>query len=77
MRQYPAFPLDLDALARSAGRIVPAVGSQSDGLPAHESTVQLARKVGLAPVTVPGGHLGYLSQPANFTRRLIDVLARA
>jgi acetyltransferase/esterase len=77
LREYPAFPLDLGALARSAGRIVLAVGSESGGYPAHEATVQLARKLGLAPVTVPGGHLGYLSQPANFARRLIEVLARA
>ncbi|GLY64785.1 alpha/beta fold hydrolase [Amycolatopsis taiwanensis] len=77
LRQYPAFPLDLDALARSAGRLVLAVGSESGGLPAHESTVQLARRLGLAPVTVPGGHLGYLSQPAEFARRLIEILARA
>jgi pimeloyl-ACP methyl ester carboxylesterase len=77
LREYPAFRLDLDALARSARRIVPAVGRESGGLPAHEATVRLARKLGRAPVMVPGGHLGYLSQPANFARRLIDVLARA
>jgi acetyltransferase/esterase len=77
LREYPAFPLDLGALARSAGRIVPAVGRESGGYPGHEATVQLARKLRRAPVTVPGGHLGYLSQPANFARRLIEILTLA
>jgi acetyltransferase/esterase len=77
LREYPAFRLDLGALARSAGRLVPAVGRESGGYPGHEATVQLARKLGRALVTVPGGHLGFLSHPVTFARRLIDILTRA
>jgi pimeloyl-ACP methyl ester carboxylesterase len=76
LRQYPAVDLDLEVLNRRAARIVPMVGRESRGLPAHEATVELARRLGRDVIALPGGHLGFLSQPAAFARALREGLAR-
>jgi acetyltransferase/esterase len=76
LRQYPAVDLDLDALEAHAGRIVPVAGRESRGYPSHEVTVKLATKLDRDLIELPGGHLGFLSQPAEFARELVQALAR-
>jgi hypothetical protein len=51
-----------------AARLVLAVGSVSraEGQLASRPNLVLARRLGLTPVEVPGGHLGYLEDPAGF-----------
>ena len=65
---YPVHPLDLTVLREQAGRLVLAVGSESraEGQLASRPNLVLARELGLTPVEVPGGHLGYLEDPAGF-----------
>ena len=65
---YPVHPLDLAVLREHAGRLVLAVGSESraEGQLASRPNLVLARELGLTPVEVPGGHLGYLEDPAGF-----------
>jgi pimeloyl-ACP methyl ester carboxylesterase len=70
LRQYPAVDLDLLALKLRADRVVPMVGRESRGFPAHEATVELARRLGRDMIALPGGHLGFLRQPAEFARAL-------
>jgi acetyltransferase/esterase len=77
LRQYPAADLDLDALNACADRIVPAAGRESRGCPAHEVSVELARKLGRDLVELPGGHVGFVTQPAEFARELVRALAQA
>jgi pimeloyl-ACP methyl ester carboxylesterase len=77
LRQYPAVDPDLDALTQHADRILPAAGRESRGRPAHQVSVELARKLGRDLVELPGGHLGFVTQPTQFARKLVQALARA
>jgi pimeloyl-ACP methyl ester carboxylesterase len=71
LRQYPAAELDLDALKVLADRIVPAVGRDSVGFPAHDATQELGQRLGRKVVDMPGGHLGFVSQPVDFADALL------
>ncbi len=76
LRQYPAVDLDLDALKTRADRIVPMVGRESRGYPAYEVNVELGKKLGRDVIELPGGHLGFVAQPAEFARELVQALTR-
>ena len=75
LRQYPAVALDLDALKSHADRIVPAAGRESRGYPCYEVNVELGKRLGRALIELPGGHVGYVAQPAEFAREFIQALA--
>jgi acetyltransferase/esterase len=69
---YPVHEIDLEALRRQAGRLVLAVGAESraEGQLASRPNLVLAPELGLDPVEVPGGHLGYVEDPAGFAAAL-------
>ncbi|MCA1738835.1 MAG: alpha/beta hydrolase, partial [Actinobacteria bacterium] len=75
LRQYPAVELDLDALKARADRIVPVAGRESRGHPAYEVNVELGRKLGRDLIELPGGHVGFVAQPAEFAREIVQYLA--
>ena len=71
LRQYPRVELDL---AAHAEQIVLACGRDSQNqLPSQPNRV-LARRLGLDIVNLSGGHLGFMSSPAEFAKALIDAL---
>ena len=76
LRQYPAVELDLDALKAHADRIVPVAGRESRGHPCYEVNVELGKKLGRAVIELPGGHVGYVAQGAEFAHELVQALAR-
>src|SRR6266498_3589043 len=76
LRQYPAVDLDLDVLKAHADRIVPVAGRESRGHPCYEVSVELGKKLGRDVIELPGGHVGYVGQPAEFARELVQALAR-
>jgi pimeloyl-ACP methyl ester carboxylesterase len=74
LRQYPRVELDLDTLAAHAERIVLAGGRDSqDQLPYQPNRV-LAQKLGRDIVNLPGGHIGFVSYPAEFAKELMNAL---
>ncbi len=77
LRQYPAVDLDLGALAAHAERIVLMAGQESHGCPAYEVGVKLGQKLGRDVIDLPGGHVGFVSQPAEFAGEFVRALARA
>lgn len=76
LRQYPAVDLDLAALKAHADRIALVVGRESRGYPCYEVNVELGKKLGRDVIEVPGGHVGFVTQPAAFARALVQALAR-
>ncbi len=76
LRQYPAVDLDLDALKAHADRIVPMAGRESRGYPAHAASVALAKQLGRDVIELPGGHIGFVTQPAEFAREFVQALVR-
>lgn len=74
LRQYPRIELDLTALAANAERIVLAGGRDSRDQLTYQPNKILARQWGSDIVDFPGGHLGFLSSPAEFAKELINAL---
>jgi pimeloyl-ACP methyl ester carboxylesterase len=74
LRQYPRAEIDLAKLSAHAQRIVLACGREAqDQLPSRPNRV-LASQLGREIVTFPGGHLGFLTSPAEFASQLLAVL---
>jgi pimeloyl-ACP methyl ester carboxylesterase len=76
LRQYPTVDLDIDALKTHADRIMLAAGRESRGHPTYEINVELGKKLGRKLIELPGGHVGFLTQPAEFAREFLQALAR-
>jgi acetyltransferase/esterase len=74
LRQYTALLPDLGPLRDQVGRLLLAVGEESTGtLPGRPAPV-LAERLGTKVTEFPGGHLGYLTRPAQFADRLAGLL---
>jgi acetyltransferase/esterase len=76
LRQYPAVDVDLDAIRAHADRVVLLAGRESRGYPTYEVNVKLSKKLGRELIELPGGHIGFLSHPAEFAREFVQALAR-
>jgi pimeloyl-ACP methyl ester carboxylesterase len=74
LRQYPRVELDLDQLAAHARQLVLAGGRDSQDQMTYQPNIVLAQKLGLKVVDLPGGHLGFMAQPAEFASELMDAL---
>jgi len=74
LRQYPRVALDLAALKAAASRIVLAGGRDSRDQLTYQPNRVLARQLGREIVDFPGGHLGFLSHPAEFAKELMNAL---
>jgi pimeloyl-ACP methyl ester carboxylesterase len=72
---------DFDALRAAPTRVVLAVGATSGGTLAHRGGEMAAARLGVQPVTFPGGHDGFLGgeygqtgEPDEFGAKLREVL---
>jgi len=74
LRQYPAVDLNLDVLKAHADRILLTAGRESRGYPCYEATVELTKRFGSNLIELPGGHVGLLTQPAEFGREFLQAL---
>jgi pimeloyl-ACP methyl ester carboxylesterase len=73
---------DFDAIRAASTRVVIAVGEESSQMVAGRAGVAIAERLGLTPVTFPGGHDGFLGgeyggmgKPEEFAATLRAVLA--
>ncbi len=81
MPSCPGYRHDFDALRAASTRIVMAVGAQSSTALAGRAAVAVAERLGMAPVTFPGGHDGFVGgeygrtgEPDAFATILREVL---
>ena len=74
LRQYPRVALDLDALTAHAEQILLVGGHDSQDQMTFQPGKMLAQKLGLDIVNFPGGHLGFMSYPAEFANELMNAL---
>lgn len=73
---YPNFIPDRSVLAATR-QLVLAGGSLSRGLFCRKPTDVLAEQLGVEVVSLPGGHLGHITDPVEFADGLADVLNRS
>lgn len=66
-----------DVAALRAAHVVVGIGEDSAGEVCDRTSRALAALLGVEPVLFPGGHIGFVDDPAAFTARLRDVLAGA
>jgi pimeloyl-ACP methyl ester carboxylesterase len=64
---------DFGALRAASTRILLGVGAQSGQMMAGRAAVAVAERLGTTPVTFPGGHDGFLSDPGAFAAVLRTV----
>ncbi len=74
LRQYPQVELDLDALTAHTRQLILVGGCDSQDQMTYQPGKVLAQKLGLDIVNLPGGHLGFISHPAEFAHELMDAL---
>ena len=75
LRQYPRVTLDLAALSAHARQIVLAGGRDSQDQLPYQPNRMLAKQLDREIVDFPGGHLGFLSYPAEFAQELLNALS--
>jgi pimeloyl-ACP methyl ester carboxylesterase len=76
------YELDLDALGAASTHIVIGVGAESGQALAGRAAIAVAERLGIEPVTFPGGHDGFVGgehgqtgKPDEFAATLREVLA--
>lgn len=77
VRPFTRFVPDVPALQAAAARIVMAGGRDSRAHLPYRPAAALAERLGRHVADFPGGHAGYMTQPAQFATRLTDVLTSA
>jgi pimeloyl-ACP methyl ester carboxylesterase len=75
LRQYCAVDLDIHGLRANAGRIAVTAGHGSRGYPLHDSSANLAERLGQSLAELPGSHTGYATRAAEFAPALVDLFA--
>ncbi|KAH8597519.1 abhydrolase [Bisporella sp. PMI_857] len=75
LRQYTASALNLDRLELLKEKYIPAAGSSSGNGPGVGPISYIAKVLGKDVTRLPGGHLGYVTEPKVFAASLLDVLA--
>ncbi|NIJ13693.1 pimeloyl-ACP methyl ester carboxylesterase [Saccharomonospora amisosensis] len=65
---------DPAALRSATTRIVVGIGEESGGQLCERTSVALAELLGVEPTRFPGGHIGFVEDPAAFAARLREVL---
>ena len=75
LRQYPVTNFDLDQL-RSRAELAFIVGAETADLMPHQVALSFADRAGAPSFVLPGGHVGYLTYPAEFAAGLAPVLER-
>jgi hypothetical protein len=75
MRPTVRFRPDLAALRSGPVRVVVGIGEQSTGQFCDRTSTALAAGLGTEPTWFPGGHTGFVTDPAGFAARLRPVLA--
>jgi acetyltransferase/esterase len=74
LRSFTAYLPDEEALRD--GPFTLANGVETHGTPGYRTSGVLARRLGIEIADFPGGHVGFLTHPADFAKSLQDVLER-
>jgi pimeloyl-ACP methyl ester carboxylesterase len=76
LRQYPCADLDMDSLVKLKEKIIPAAGTDSGMGVGVAPTAAIAGAVGKDILRLPGGHVGFVTQPEAWSRALVEGLEK-
>jgi pimeloyl-ACP methyl ester carboxylesterase len=76
LRQYPCADLDMDGLIRLKGKLIPAAGVDSGMGVGVAPIATIADAVGKEILRLPGGHIGYVTQPEAWSKALVEGLEK-
>jgi pimeloyl-ACP methyl ester carboxylesterase len=74
LRATTRFRPDVDALRAGSARIVVGIGESSAGEMCDRTSRALSAALGIEPTMFPGGHIGFVEDPAAFAARLRGLL---
>lgn len=74
---YPRYVPDLAALGATPGRLVFGVGRASPDVPLARPARTLAAALAAPVIEFAGGHVGYITDPAEFAAQLLQALTSA
>ncbi|MEV5834635.1 alpha/beta hydrolase [Nocardia sp. NPDC052112] len=77
LRGTVAWEPDMAVLPSIPSRIIIGIGSESTGQHCDRTSRALGAAIGVAPTVFPGGHTGFVEDPAMFAVRLREVLGGA
>ncbi|KAJ4244361.1 hypothetical protein NW762_014488 [Fusarium torreyae] len=76
LRQYTSAPVDIEGLNRAQEKLILVAGDDSGDGPGVGPVSVIAGHTGKEVLRVPGGHLGYMTVPAVFAKRLWELLGQ-
>jgi hypothetical protein len=74
LRQYTNATLETDKLKAVAEKYMPAAGVDSGNGPSVHPISSIAATLGKEMMRFPGGHVGFMTMPAEFSKKLIEIL---
>jgi hypothetical protein len=74
LRQYPCADLDIDGLVRLKEKLIPAAGIESGMGVGVAPIAAIAGAIGKEILRLPGGHIGYVTQPEAWSQALVEEL---
>ncbi|KZT53298.1 alpha/beta-hydrolase [Calocera cornea HHB12733] len=76
LRQYPAAPVDLDALAKLKDKLILVAGEDSEELFPFWPIRNLSEKLDLPITTMPGAHVGFMYAPEPCGKIIMEALEK-
>jgi pimeloyl-ACP methyl ester carboxylesterase len=76
LRQYPCADLDIDGLVKLKEKLIPAAGTDSGMGVGVAPIAAIAGAVGKEILRLPGGHIGFVTQPEAWSRALVEALKK-
>jgi pimeloyl-ACP methyl ester carboxylesterase len=74
LRQYPCADLNMDGLVKLKEKLIPAAGVDSGMGVGVAPIAAIAGAVGKEILRLPGGHIGYVTQPEAWSQALVEGL---
>ncbi|KAG9201361.1 hypothetical protein G6514_005733 [Epicoccum nigrum] len=76
LRQYTSSEVDVEGLRRSKQKLLLVAGEESGDGPGVAPIKTLGEALQMELSRIPGGHLGYVVDPAGFVRRVLELLSK-